>query len=116
MTVGIPSRAHRWIQEARPEAPAALTQRVMDLLQAHPEWDALPVADVLANAGQSLLHGVLARSGAGAGDRTNAVDLLAADACVTWAFEAVGDPDSVPERAQAMMSRISMSVVSGHPL
>ena len=61
VTVGSPSPTQAWLQDARPEAPAALMRRVRDLLLEHPEWDALPVADVLANAGQALLHGVLAR-------------------------------------------------------
>lgn len=88
-------------------------RRVLDLLREHPEWDELPVADVLANAGQALLHGVLARSGEGAGDRANALDLLAADACVTWAFEAAADdPDAVAARAMAERQRIFSSFTS----
>lgn len=103
--------AHRaWIDAARPPAPAALLARVGDVLAAHPEWDALGTADALARAGETLLAGVLARSGsdAEARDRANALDLLAADACVTWAFEAAAsnDVDGVPERAGQVMQRI----------
>jgi len=85
---------------------------VTEVLSAHPEWDALPLPDVLANAGQSLLHDVLARSGEGAGDRANALDLLAADACVTWAFEAAAEtPDDVAARASAERHRIFDSFI-----
>lgn len=99
--------ARAWVQTARPEAPAALTRRVLAVLDEHPEWDTLPTADALGEAGQALLRAVVARQAAAVRDRSNALDLLAADACVTWAFEAASDaPAEIGERAQATMQRI----------
>lgn len=99
-----------WVDAARPEAPEALRQRVQQVLGDHPEWGTLDVADALARAGEALLKGVLARSATveEARDRTNALDLLAADACVTWAFEAAASSDvnDVPARASEVMARI----------
>jgi hypothetical protein len=95
-----------WIQGAEPSAPAALVERVAAVLRAHPEWDALPVAEALTNAGEVLLGVVLGLSPASA--RESALDLLAADACVTWAFEAAADdPATLPARAQEAMQRIA---------
>jgi hypothetical protein len=102
-----------WVAAASREAPTELAARVTQVLAMHPEWDALPVSEALTRAGESLLHGVLARSGthAQARDRANALDLLAADACVTWALEAAAasDTDGVPAFAQGVMTRILSS-------
>ena len=99
--------AREWVKAARPEAPSALTRRVLAVLDEHPEWDTLPTADALGEAGQALLNAVVARQAATVRDRSNALDLLAADACVTRAFEAASDaPDGIGERAQATMQRI----------
>jgi hypothetical protein len=99
----------QWVLAARPEAPPALTERVTGLLEAHLEWAALPLPEALERAGEVLLAGVLARSGDddAARDRANALDLLAADACITWAFEAsAAEVNAVPARAAAAMRRI----------
>lgn len=92
------------------DVPPALAERVRGLMEAHPEWAPLPVAERYTNAAELLLQGVLDRSGtdAEARDRANALDLLAADACVTWAFEAaaVSDIDGLPARATHVMKRI----------
>lgn len=102
---------HRaWVESARPEAPRALTARVVEVLGAHPEWEALPVTDALTLAGEWLLESVMTRDAGDARDRATALDLLAADACVTWAFEvAATDPDQLPERARQVMMRIFSS-------
>jgi hypothetical protein len=97
--------------DAGTDAPTALTDRVSALLAAHPEWTALPRPEALTRAAEALLAGVLARSGdeAAARDRANALDLLAADACITWAFEAISEVphiDELPARATAAMQRI----------
>ena len=99
--------AREWVKAARPEAPSALTRRVLAVFDEHPEWDVLPVSDALGEAGQVLLRAVVARQAAAVRGRSNALDLLAADACVTWAFEAAADtPDEIGERAHAAMQRI----------
>jgi hypothetical protein len=105
---------HRgWVEGARPEAPRALTERVVEVLDANPAWHALPLADALVAAGEQLLAGVMAKAEAESRDRATALDLLAADACVTWAFEAASaESDALPPRAREVTARI---LASGTP-
>lgn len=95
-----------WIRTQAADSPPALVERVEQVLGAHPEWDALSTADALVAAGEHLLQAVL-----GAGEQSGrevALDLLAADACVTWAFEAAADaPGTLAGRAEAAMRRIA---------
>jgi len=95
-----------WVGAAGSESPAALVARVVEVLAAHPDWESLPTAEALLKAGEELLGSVLGhREGEG---REVALDLLAADACVTWAFEAAADePGSLPARAEQAMQRIA---------
>ncbi len=87
------------------QTPPALVERVQAVLGADAESAALPAAEALLRAGERLLANVLAESAAG---REVALDLLAADACVTWAFEAAADePGTLPTRADEAMSRIA---------
>ena len=66
---------------------------------------ALPVADALLKASETLLASVLAGQGEG---REVALDLLAADACVTWAFEAAaGEPETLSALAEGAMQRVA---------
>ena len=95
-----------WVAERGANAPEGLVTRVQAVFGDHPEWDGLPTAEALTKAGETLLQAVLGGSG-GAG-REVALDLLAADACVTWAFEAAADhPHTLPALADAAMRRIS---------
>ncbi len=87
-----------WLSSRDPEAPAALTTCARELLEAHPEWEQLSRVDALIEASEALLRRVLE---GGAVPRANALYLLAADACVTWAFEAAADdPASISSRAE----------------
>ena len=87
-----------WLATREPEAPPALTACVRDLLESHPEWERLSRVDAFIEASEVLLRRVLE---GGAVARANALDLLAADACVTWAFEAAADdPGTVTGRAE----------------
>ena len=88
-----------WLDEVshNPVAPTELSACVRQLLQSHPEWEKLSRVDAFTAASEALLRRVLS---GGAVARANALDLLAADACVTWAFEAAADdPQSIVERA-----------------
>ena len=97
-----------WVERAEPAAPPALVRRVAEVFSSHPGWEELPIADALTLAGEELLRAVLGETAADA--RACALDLLAADACVTWAFEvAATDPDVLPGRAQEAMQRIFMA-------
>lgn len=86
-------------------APPALIARVQAVLAADEAGAGLPAAESLLRAGEALLKSVLDDSESG---RAVALDLLAADTCVTWAFEAAADePGTLPARAESAMNRIA---------
>ncbi len=94
-----------WLNAREPDAPEALRRRIAEVIAAHPEWEAMRRAEALVAAGEALLLHVLA---AAPKDRAAALDLLAADACVTYAFEAAADESSsFTERANRAMQRIA---------
>jgi hypothetical protein len=95
-----------WLAVRQPAAPDALAARIARLVDEHPEWESLPLPEALLAAGEQLLAQVLA---APARNRTTAVDLLAADACVTYAFEAASDePDRLVALAEGAIERIGV--------
>lgn len=75
-----------WLDTRRPAPPAALRARLDAALADGP--GSLPVR--LATLGRELLERVAARP---AGGRELALDLLAADALITYAFEAQAEAD-----------------------
>jgi len=91
-----------WIAARAADVPPALIERVQGLV---PTADGAPV-DRLIETATSLLRTTVAQ-GEGEGARAVALALLAADACVTWAFEAVTDPAALPAIADAAMQRIT---------
>jgi hypothetical protein len=94
-----------WLRSRTPAAPHALLECIEALFEFHPTWDSLPRADALVEASELLLRRVLAGDAAA---RTGALDLLAADACVTYAFEAAADePDTITGRAAEAERRIA---------
>jgi len=94
-----------WLATRVPPAPAELLARVRALLDAHPEWSELPRAEALIAASEALLARVLAGEDK---SRATALDLLAADACVTYAFEAAADdPASIGALAERAMHRVA---------
>lgn len=102
-------RAAEWIAQAQPEAPERLVARVREVLEMNPKAKELEVADALLDAADALLKLVLREGGETARER--ALDLLAADACVTWAFEvAADDPGTLGARARASMQRLEQVV------
>ena len=110
------ARSHaEWLRSRQPAAPAALTVRIAELFGAHVEWDSLPRAEAFITASEELLRRVLRGD---AVDRACAVDLLAADACVTYAFEVAADePASIGARAEDAMRRIARAAAEfGAPL
>ena len=95
-----------WIRAHATDAPEPLLARVEGVLSVPEVSATLPLAEALLRASEVLLATVL-REGTGEG-RAVALDLLAADACVTWAFEAAADePGTLSERAEAAMQRIA---------
>ena len=101
-----------WLASREPAGPPALVTRVRDLLASHPEWERLPRVDVFIEASEALLRRVLE---GGAVARANALDLLAADACVTWAFEAAADdPAAIAGHAERATQGIAAIASSSH--
>jgi hypothetical protein len=87
------------------ECPPALRACVDALFASHTEWENLPPVDAFTEASAVLLRRVLT---SGAIARANALDLLAADACVTWAFEAAADdPAGIAGRAERATQEIA---------
>jgi hypothetical protein len=97
----------RWLEMRSPAPPELLAQRLRSALGERLARDASEASDVCLAAAEALVEEMLA-PGSGRGTRDRALDLLAADALVTYAFEAASErPDEVPERAARAMARIS---------
>lgn len=93
-----------WLAQREPSPPRILGERVEALALAVPEQPADLAGSLVAAAEAAL--GRLSQGGAG--DRATALDLLAVDALVTYAFEsAAQDPDRIPELSARAMSRLS---------
>lgn len=98
----------QWIDLHGAEAPPRLAARVREVLDADPRVAGLAVPEAMLRAGETLLAAVLAEGAPTGPARDRALDLLAADACVTWAFEAAADePGTLPARAENAMRRIA---------
>ncbi len=83
-----------WLDSRRPAPPAALRERLVRAVH-----DRIPTPDsglpeYLAQLGQKLLQGVVSKPHGG---RELALDLLAADAFATYAFEAQAEEESIDE-------------------
>lgn len=79
------SEAERWIRARFPAAPPELVDAMASAVDGAPE----PVPEALAE-GAMVLYG---RVAAGSGGREDALPLLAADALLTHAFEALAESD-----------------------
>jgi hypothetical protein len=95
----------QWLDARRPLPPPVLAARLRELLGPDVRRDAGEAADVCLAAGEALLARLLR---ADPSSRDTALSLLAADALVTYAFEAAAaTPASLDARAAAAMARIS---------
>jgi hypothetical protein len=93
-----------WLRQREPEPPPVLARRIAEFAAPFDaqERDA---ADGCLAAATSALGRVL---GAQAGSRDSAVDLLAVDALVTYAFEAAAaSPDRIPPLGREAMLGLS---------
>ncbi|HLQ69567.1 MAG TPA: hypothetical protein VK124_08585 [Gemmatimonadales bacterium] len=79
-----------WLDARRPVPPTTLRERLRSAVHDTP----LPLAEHLAELGRELLAGVASRP---TGGRELALDLLAADAFATYAFEAQAEEGSLHE-------------------
>ena len=101
-----PASVGAWFATVEPPPPAALAVRLAQLLA---PYAALPVAELpesCLHAGEKLLKGLLA---SGSTSRGTALDLLAVDALVTYAFQAAADePARIEARAARAMAGIAL--------
>ena len=99
MTIG------EWLATRRPEPPPQLMRRVRDALGGSAADDARLAVDRCVEAAERVVAQLLREGRTG---RESAADLLAADALVTYAFEAAGDDASrLVDRAQSAMVRLA---------
>ena len=94
-----------WLAMRQPAPPSALEGRLRSALGEDTRRDARDAAEVCLAAGERLLATVLRDDDA---SRECALDLLAADALVTYAFEAASDaPTDLAARAARAMTVIA---------
>ena len=98
-----------WIRTRMPAPPPPLLARIEALTGPAPDvapvTSAAPVADLLLDAAERAMRGVL---GDGCLTRDSALDLLAIDAIVTYAFEAAADdPEQLEARTRGALERIA---------
>lgn len=100
-----PDTVSAWLDGLTPPPPPALLARLRELLAPHanrPQGEA-PRACLVA--GEAQLTALLAE---GATDRNSALDLLAIDALVTYAFQAAADrPEELEVLTRDAMTRIA---------
>ena len=100
--------AGAWVSAHAEQPPAALRARLDAILDGDTAEASGPVVPALLDAGRRLLATILE---SGSTRRDAALDLLTADALVTYAFEAAaGDPGSLDARAAAAMRAIAAVV------
>lgn len=108
MTVG------EWLHTRTPQPPHALTARLDVLVENATGCAAANVPEALLNAGERIIADLLRPEGS---SRDSALDLLAADALMTYAMEAAAeDIATLDQRAAAAMSRISVVADAASPL
>ena len=102
-----------WIASVEPRPPAALAARLEGLLQPYANDPAESAPEACLAAGERLLDALL---NSGSTSRGTALDLLAVDALVTYAFQAAADaPDRLEARAARAMARIA-SITGDRPV
>jgi len=100
--------AGAWVAAHAEQPPAALRARLDAILDSATVAASGPVVPALLDAGHGLLAAILE---SGSTRRDAALDLLTADALVTYAFEAAaGDPGALDTRAAAAMRAIAAVV------
>ncbi|MFL5401936.1 MAG: hypothetical protein ACJ8BF_03880 [Gemmatimonadales bacterium] len=93
-----------WLERHTNQAPPALRARVT-FYALHAAGPSLPL--ILASAGQTALQEVLEHSG----DRSAALDLLAADALITLAL--LAQAESSPDRMEELATSVLQTSRSG---
>jgi hypothetical protein len=94
-----------WLRERSPTPPPRLLARIESALGENCEGAQTDAPELCLSAAESLLRELVQRPTAG---RESALDLLAVDALVTYAFEAAAEePSTLAARADDAMSRLS---------
>jgi hypothetical protein len=94
-----------WLVQREPAPPDALLRRLLETLGSDAQRASGEAADACLAAGERLVATVLREEAA---NRDYALDLLAADALVTYAFEAASAiPDELSARAARAISTIA---------
>lgn len=102
-----------WVAQLDPRPPVALHERLTALLAPGANRPVADVAEICVDTGVRLLDEMLASE---ATDRAHALDLLAVDALITYAFQVAADePARIESRAAAAMARIAALSVAGAP-
>ncbi len=100
-----PTTVGGWFDHVDPAPPEALRARLTALLSGHADRPVADVPEACLDAGEALLADLLST---GSTSRETALDLLAVDALVTYAFQAAADdPERIESRASRAMARIS---------
>ena len=98
----------RWVAAQEPPAPAALVERVGGALARFDADDAAARPAHCLAAAEAVLARLLADGATGTRSREAALDLLAADALVTYAFEAASEvPAALPALARDAIERLA---------
>ena len=94
-----------WLDAREPIPPPALAGRLREVLAERLGEPMADAADVLLTSAEQLLATLIRE---GRTTRATALDLLCADALVTYAFEAAtDDPDNLGALAQRAIARIA---------
>jgi hypothetical protein len=102
-----------WLESRTPAPPAAMFARVVEALGTRAGEDASRASVLCLEAATELLERLLAPDALG---REWAIDLLAVDALVTYAFEAAaGDIAQLDERAASAMVRLGALAAERRP-
>jgi hypothetical protein len=97
--------AAEWLARCEPPAPPALAARVAALLGDAPLADTEDAVARCVAAAERVVAGLLREA---CTDRASALDLLAADALATYAFELAGEhPETLATAADAAMLRFA---------
>jgi len=98
-------RVRAWLHERRPAPPATLLARLEEVLDQERNGDEMDIVFTALTAATNLLEEIVARPAAG---RECALDLLTADALVTYAFEvASDDPEGLASRAATALRQFA---------
>ncbi|MEO8620247.1 MAG: hypothetical protein ABI625_04210 [bacterium] len=98
MTIG------EWLHSRTPQPPAALSRRLQSVLAESLDAPVDQVPELFLSAGERLVAELLKNDST---SRDSALDLLTADALLTYAFEAAGVDADIDARATQAMSRMA---------